>query len=139
MLMHDLPFAMMPLVADGAPYPRLHCRMIFFYPCKAPEPVGERQVAAHEDTKVTHLCPEGGREAGQARYPSAAELICIFDFLERRFNVEDDGLRCVMAHDSIRIFRANSAHLIANELSNLGFVVRFGGFGCHRHLLCFNC
>lgn len=137
MLMYDLPSVLMPLIADGAPYPCLYCRMILFHSCKTPEPVGERQVAAHEDTKVAHLCSEGDREAGQARIPSAAQLICIFDFLEQRFHVEDDGLRCVMAHDSIRIFRANSGHLIANELSNLGFVEHFCGFGYHRYLLYF--
>lgn len=134
MFMHDLPSALMPMVTGSAPYPGLHRRMIFFHAGKAPKPVGERQVAAYENTQVTHLCPEGVWKAGQARLPNAAELMGVFD-LERRFHVEDNGLICVVAHDAIRIFCADGAHLVADELSNLGFVVRFGGLGGHRHLL----
>jgi len=137
--MYDLPDVLMALVTGSAPYPRLHDWMIFFHPGKAPEPVGERQVAAHENAKVAYFCPEGGWEAGQACLPSAAKLMCIFD-LERRFRVENNGIYCIMAHDLIRILRANSIHLIVNKLADLGFVVRFGGFGYHRHLLIYiNC
>jgi hypothetical protein len=139
MLIHDLPSVLTPLIADGAPRPRLHCRVIFVHPSKAPEPVGKRQVTANENTKVTYLCPECSREAGQACFPGAAELIYILDFLERRFHVEDDGLRSIMAYDLIRVFHTNSAQLIINELPNLGFVMHFGGFDIHRHPLYFDC
>lgn len=139
MLIHDLPSVLMSLIADGAPRPRLYCRMIFIQPCKAPEPMRKRQVTANENTKITHLCPECGGEAKQTGIPSAAELSYIFDFLEGRFDVEDNRPGSIMAYDLIRIFTAYSAHLVINELSNLGFVMRFRGFGSHRHSLYLNC
>jgi len=123
MLIHDLPSVLISLIADGASCPRLHCRKIFIQPCKAPEPVGKRQVTTNKNTKITYLCPECGGEAEQTGIPSATELSYIFDFLERRFHIEDNRLGSIMAYDLIRVFPANSAHLIINELSNLGFVI----------------
>ena len=129
--MHDLPFALIPLVNHGVARPSLHRRMILRHPREAPKPVGESQVATHGDTEVPRFCLEGGREVRQARLPSAAEVFCPSG-LEWWFRIEDDDLRGVVGHESIQVFGTQGTGPISDELSNLGLGVCIGVFRCHR-------
>jgi hypothetical protein len=120
--MHDLPPALFALVATGEPHSRLHRRMILFLPCEAEEPVGQRQVAVHDDAEVPPFDLEGVREVRQALLPHTAEGLCTSG-LERWFAIEEHDIGGVVGHDSVNIFGADGTCLIGDELSNLGFVV----------------
>lgn len=58
MLVQDPPLALLPLTACSEPHPGLHCRMILVFPGETEQPVGECQIAAHENPEVPRLYGE---------------------------------------------------------------------------------
>jgi hypothetical protein len=91
MLMHGLPSALFPLEANGETHPGLHCRMSLVHPNEMREPVGDPQVATHDDAEVPRLCLEEVWEVRQAGFPHVADSICSFG-LEWRFHIEENDI-----------------------------------------------
>jgi len=132
MIVHNLPSALFPLAPRGDSHPHLRRRVIFWHPCEVKKPVRDRQITAHGKAEVSHLNPEGVREARQARLPRPSKFICTFDW-ERRYCIENNHILGVVRHDAIEVFGADGTGRICDDLSNLRFLLCFGGFGCHSH------